>query len=308
MESSKILSPKPRHAICERDDMTVQYVKHEKVFLSDLSVNENWLEELIQNDPSILGLGALEVLDRQRRNPGSGRLDLLLADPSGSPRYEVELMLGTTDPDHIMRCIEYWDIERRRYPAYDHVAVLVAEDITWRFINILSLFAGSIPMIILQLNALKLGDKIILDFIKVIDQKALRRDDETTTDTAITVDRNYWIEYAGEDIMKTIDKVLEFINEKAEPTQMLNYRKAHIGLTNGTKAGNFIWFEPRTKFTYIGFVVSNKDEWQNKFEEAGFSTNTTPRSVSVSVNPAKFKENENLFREIVHQAAKEFQE
>ena len=26
---------------------------------------------------------------------------------------------------HIIRTIEYWDIERRRYPAYEHVAVLV---------------------------------------------------------------------------------------------------------------------------------------------------------------------------------------
>ena len=30
---------------------------------------------------------------------------------------------------------EYWDIERRRYPQYDHCAVLIAEDITSRFLN-----------------------------------------------------------------------------------------------------------------------------------------------------------------------------
>jgi hypothetical protein len=33
-------------------------------------------------------------------------------------------MLGATDESHIIRCIEYWDIERRRYPAYEHCAVL----------------------------------------------------------------------------------------------------------------------------------------------------------------------------------------
>ena len=30
--------------------------------------------------------------------------------------YEVEVMLGETDPSHIIRCIEYWDIEKRKYP------------------------------------------------------------------------------------------------------------------------------------------------------------------------------------------------
>jgi len=34
----------------------------------------------------------------------------------------VELMLGSVAPSHIIRCIEYWDIERRRYPGYDHIA------------------------------------------------------------------------------------------------------------------------------------------------------------------------------------------
>ena len=46
---------------------------------------------------------------------------------------------------HIIRTIEYWDIERKRYPQYEHCAVLVAEDITSRFLNVISLFNGTIP-------------------------------------------------------------------------------------------------------------------------------------------------------------------
>ena len=71
-------------------------------------------------------------------------------------------MLGPTDQSHIIRAIEYWDIERRRYPAYDHVAVLVAEDITARFLNVLSLFAGTVPLVAIQLNALQIGEMITL--------------------------------------------------------------------------------------------------------------------------------------------------
>ena len=47
-------------------------------------------------------------------------------------RYEIEIQLGATDPSHIVRTIEYWDMEKKRYPQYDHCAVIIAEEITGR--------------------------------------------------------------------------------------------------------------------------------------------------------------------------------
>ena len=76
------------------------------------------------------------VKDRERPQPHAGRLNLLLQDTDSSRRYEVEIQLGRTDEGHIVRTIEYWDIERKRYPQYDHCAVIVAEDITARFLNV----------------------------------------------------------------------------------------------------------------------------------------------------------------------------
>ena len=72
----------------------------------------------------------------------AGRLDLLLQDPDTMRRYEVELQLGTTDEAHIIRTIEYWDIERKRYPRYEHCAVLVAKDVTSGFLNVISSSTG----------------------------------------------------------------------------------------------------------------------------------------------------------------------
>lgn len=43
----------------------------------------------------------------------------------------------------MIRTIEYWDIERKRYPQYEHCAVIIAEDITSRFLNVIQLFNGS---------------------------------------------------------------------------------------------------------------------------------------------------------------------
>jgi hypothetical protein len=57
-------------------------------------------------------------------------LDLLFQDVESTRRYEVEIQLGSTDEAHIIRTIEYWDVERKRYPQYDHTAVIIAEDIT----------------------------------------------------------------------------------------------------------------------------------------------------------------------------------
>jgi hypothetical protein len=96
--------------------------------------HEKWVHDLIANDPSVLGLGDLVMRDRERIQSRAGRLDLRLQDPETKRRYEVELQLGSTDEAHIIRTIEYWDIERKRYPQYDHCAVLI-EDITSRFLN-----------------------------------------------------------------------------------------------------------------------------------------------------------------------------
>ena len=114
----------------------LSYAKPERMWLKHHpEFNEAWLQERIAEDPSILGLGDLILKDKERLQPRAGRLDLLLQDPDSSRRYEVEVQLGSTDENHIIRTIEYWDIERKRFPQYDHTAVIVAEDITSRFLN-----------------------------------------------------------------------------------------------------------------------------------------------------------------------------
>ena len=132
----------------------LEYVKAVPISLKGHpDFSERWLHDQISADPSLLGLGELTVIAREKVQIGAGRLDMLLtdADAESPVRYEIEIMLGPTDPSHIIRTIEYWDIERRRYPAYDHIAVLVAEQVTARFLNVIALFAGSIPIVAIQL-------------------------------------------------------------------------------------------------------------------------------------------------------------
>jgi len=180
------------------------------------TLTEKWLQERIAEDPSLMGLGDLVIKDVERRQPHAGRLDLLLTELDGSTRYEVELQLGATDESHIIRTLEYWDLERRRYPQYEHVAVIVAEDITSRFLNVINLFNGFIPLIALQVRALEVEGILTLVFTKVIDVVTLATDEEDESGGA--TDRSFWEQIrASRQTLELTDRMLEIIHSTVDP-------------------------------------------------------------------------------------------
>jgi hypothetical protein len=156
--------------MAESDSPDLQYVKAQKLLLKKSKIyNEDWVKSRIEENPSILGLGNLNLITRERRQKSGGRVDFYFQDEDTDILYEIEVQLGKTDESHIIRTVEYWDLERKKSPTYDHRAVIVAEEITNRFFNVIALFNQFIPIIAIQLNALIFEDKIILDFQKVLD-------------------------------------------------------------------------------------------------------------------------------------------
>jgi hypothetical protein len=131
--------------------------------------DEYWLRDRIFEDPTILGLGDLQAVMKEKSQSRGGRLDLLLKNPEDDSMFEVELQLGATDESHIIRTIEYWDNEKRKWPNRSHTAVLLAEEITNRFFNVVHLLSMAVPIIGLQANIVQLGDVKGLTFTKVID-------------------------------------------------------------------------------------------------------------------------------------------
>jgi len=168
---------------------------------------------------------------------------LLLQDEE-KRRYEVEVQLGPTDEAHIIRTIEYWDIERKRYPQYEHCAVLVAEDITSRFLNVISLFNGSIPLIALQMQALKVGDHTTLIFTKVMDELSRGLVDEDEDAEAAPADRAYWEKKGSKATVQMADELLGIVHEIA-PSLELRYNRHYIGLSKDGQPFNFAQFRPR---------------------------------------------------------------
>ena len=288
--------------------MTLEFTKHEFISLkTHPGFSEKWLHDTIEKNPTILGLGDVEVIDRERVQEHSGRLDLLLSD-GDSTRYEVEIMLGRTDPSHIIRCIEYWDVERRRYPGYEHIAVLVAEDITTRFLNVMSLMAGNIPLIAIQLCALKVGEHLVLNFVSVLNQTSLRRDDETDAGGQ-EVDRSYWEKKVGKKMMGIADQVLQLANELSNDRFELKHLKGHIGIAEPGNWRNLLYLNPKRLYSHVGFPVGEADKWAERVEEAGLpvSKRRQNRLLVVTVNPEQFQQHRELFSELVKEAMTQYQ-
>jgi predicted transport protein len=252
--------------------MTKGYTPHERFSLRNHpDFSERWVQELIANDPAILGLGDLVLRDRERIHSRAGRLDLLLQDPETKRRYEVELQLGATDEAHIIRTIEYWDIERKRYPQYDHCAVLIAEDITSRFLNVVSLFNGTVPLIAIQMQALKIGESVTLVFTTVLDELIRGYIDEDEDAESAPTDRAYWEKRGSKATVGLADQLLTLLKE-FDPSLELKYNKFYIGLSKDGQPYNFITFRPRKNQLHFELKLPQSDELDAKIEESGLET------------------------------------
>ena len=248
------------------------YIKPERLSIENHpSLNEKWVQDLIADDPSILGLGDLVLRDKERPQPRAGRLDLLLQDSDSQRRYEVEIQLGSTDESHIIRTIEYWDIEKKRYPQYDHCAVLVAEDVTSRFLNVISLFNGTMPFIAIQMQALQVSENLTLVFTKVMDEFSRGPVDEDEEAEALPTDRVYWEQRATKETVALADELLDLLH-RIDSGLTLKYNKFYIGLAKDGQAFNFVSFKPKKNHIIFEFRLSRTDELDSKIDEAGFDT------------------------------------
>ncbi|MDD5761182.1 MAG: DUF5655 domain-containing protein [bacterium] len=229
-------------------------------------LNEKWVQERIAEDPSILGLGDLVLRDKEKRLPHSGRLDLLCQDPDSNWRYEIEIQLGKTDESHIIRTIEYWDVERKRYPQYDHTAVLVAEDITSRFLNVIGLLNGVIPFVAIQVRALQIGDQVSLVFTTVLNEMKLGPDEDD--EPYETADRAYWEKRATKATVEIADDLLPMIREIA-PGLSLKYNKFYIGLAKDGAPNNFVVFRPKKGYLRFEPRLESSEEVQKLLDDSG---------------------------------------
>lgn len=262
--------------------------------------NEDWLQDFLFEDPSRLGLGDLRAIERERRQSSGGRLDMLLKDDDNDTLYEVEIMLGKTDESHIIRTIEYWDLERRKNPNYNHVAVIVAEEITNRFFNVISLLSNNIPIIAIQLNALTVNNQLIMNFVKVLDLFCIQDLNDIDNGPKEVVTREFWNRKAKKESMQAFDQLMKLIETKGIDTKP-TYNKGHIALSS--KRNNFCWPHPRKNRNYCltRFKVGKENiaEVESILLETGleYKQNRKGNGVSINLTTSQLKEHsEALFQ------------
>ena len=211
--------------------------------------------------------------------------------------YEIEIMLGATDESHIIRSIEYWDIEKRRFPSREHKAVLVAESITNRFFNVISLISKSIPVIAIQVSAIRHGDNVFLNFVKVLDIYETPDDLESVGEP---VSRSYWEKKSHSKSMELMDNVINIIKQK-EDDPRITFNRHHVAV--GNQLQNFMWIRPRKTAGYCHTEVlvgkENMEKVKGIYETLGMTyTVRKDNLISISLITKDFEANKEELSEI----------
>ena len=253
----------------------MKLVSQQKVSLKDHpEINEKAIQDYIFDNPSVLGLGDLQPIMKEKVQPQGGRLDMLFSDDDNN-RYEVELQLGATDPSHIIRTLEYWDSERKSRPEYDHTAVIIAEDITSRFQNVISLFNNQIPLIALQISATKTSNgDLAISFVKIMDRIVRGTDEEEYTEPT---DRAFWDKKSSKAMTDLMEKLFEKLGERKEGYN-LKYNKLYVGVEKDGVAKNFITFVPKKSFVVVRIHTAENEELTEKLDQAGLDVGYSKRN------------------------------
>jgi hypothetical protein len=275
--------------------MTDKFPVAKTISISESGHDEHWLRDMIYENPEIIGLGPLLSVKKEKIQSSGGILDLLLEDPDDESRYEVELMLGVTDESHIIRTIEYWDNEKRIYPQRQHFAVIIAEEITNRFFNVIRLLSMSIPIVAIKASMLQVGEQNFLNFTTILD---IYEEREDTSKENIS-DEKHWKGYA--DWTLETSKYLLSILLPIIPKARLNFVKNYISINDGS---NIYYLDKRTTpKSRIQFVIKSKpvvEKIKEVFDKQNIYVNYRPKydDFNLTLDKNLIEKNKEIFIEI----------
>lgn len=218
-------------------------------------IKERHIQDIIAANSKILGLGEklgedLILVGKEINQKKAGRIDLLFQDKISNKIFEVEIQLGRLDESHLLRAIGYWNIERKKYPHYDHSAVVIAEKITPKMLDLIELLKGIVSVIVLKMTAFEKENGIIcLEFDRIYENK--RNDTENDSGSVVKSEYKPFKEsaiYFGENrasetAKEIVNKIYGFLRE-INPSMKIYYTKNYIGFKKEYE-DQFVWIEPR---------------------------------------------------------------
>jgi len=264
------------------------------VSIRDHGLDEYWLQDYICQNPTCLGLGDIELVSKEKKQSSGGRLDILMKG-SDDELYEIEVMLGETDETHIIRTIEYWDIEKKKRPKRQHTAVLVAERINTRFYNVINLLSHSVPIIGIQANMYRLGDEVSIIFTKIIDSFEEPEIEEEGG-------ASHGIEYLREKYPETAEviEILTPVVVNSCSDNRINHRKN--GATIFVSGSKRIVVNKRgNKQASVQYKISDEDRnsVEELLDESAISYDYKNGYIRIWLNPNSLKQHLEIHKQII---------
>lgn len=275
----------------------------QRLGIRESGLSESWLQERICDDPSILGIGPLEVVSKERRQSSGGRLDILCVNQDDDSMYEIEIMLGQTDETHIIRTIEYWDLEKKRWPRRQHTAVLVAEKINRRFYNVIHLLSDTVPLIGIQAELIMVENKTVLHFTKIIDSYEEPELEAESNDEIINEDvfKKKWPH------IYLVWSSLKLAIESFSVINRVGYRKRQISLSFGDKSR--IWIQNRAnKQVSIKIKPVNLIGFKKYLDDINISYGESVNGLRIAIDPKKIETYTENLKKLLPKVYNSFEE
>lgn len=234
----------------------------------------------------------------------AGRLDILAKDEENEVAYAIEIMLGQLDESHIVRAIDYWLREKSRLDVkdWDKVAVLAAEEVRQsRYFNVVKFLAERMPLIVIEMKAHKVGDKLTLIPTPLLDGTASIDSESVEVPPQEEMAEESWEAKSSANSIQVLSecgKILKKIGAGIE----LNWRTRNfIGVTVRNKARNFLVFKPKRNWVRVSArFLPETEKWSKKLSKAHLNVvgGKPGRSVHFRLTKQDVKKNSVLLRQL----------
>ena len=256
---------------------------------------EALIQQLIADDPSVLGLGNLTLVKKEHIQPDGGRLDLLLEDPNANRRYEVEVLLGELDASHLARVMSYWCNESKRAPKIDHVAVIVAENIfSSRYFDVIARWSESNPLIAIELTALEVPCGQTVIFRRVLNLNRKQRDSEYE-----------WLEDPkdnfSEFVRPAVDELQELIAEVTPNVKMNPTKSSYVGTKVDGKSNNILTLRKIRGYMSLGIRLEQSSDLDEVIRKSGVEAayDSLKNKYRLKLQPNVFQEHRILLQNLI---------
>ena len=160
-----------------------------------------------------------------------------------------------------------------------------------------------IPLVAIQMKALRVGNQLGLVFTTVVDQLALGLVDEDEEGQELT-DRSYWETRGSKNTVAMADQLLD-IAKTHDPTLELKYNKFYIGLAKNGLPLNFVIFRPTKGFIRFEPRLKNIAETQERLESAGLDVmdyDSRWGRYRIGLQPGEIDTNKQILTEVIAEA------